>query len=259
MINRKIIGKAKAFLLHILAAIITTAACCILIISWYPDPYFEILHGREILGLAVVIDLTLGPLVTFVLYNPSGTRKEFLATLLIATLLQAAALSYGLYQAKSSRPIFLAFEGDKFRIVSRPDIREDEIRNAPEEFRNINQFGVKIISTKLLDAGAPGLLESIQLDLQGIHPAYRPQRWQDYENSKTEILQHAKAINLSNNKNIEHLKSEKIGKENSMALTIPIVAYEGETNWAAIIDPNSAEVIGFIKFKQRFILRNTGL
>ncbi|MXS20704.1 hypothetical protein [Pseudomonas oryzihabitans] len=249
IMKRKIIGKGKAFLIHFLLATITTAACWAFITTWYPAPYFDILHGREILALAVVIDLTLGPLVTLILYNPLGTKKELLATASIATLLQATALSYGLYQAASSRPIFLAFEGDKFRIVSRPDFKDSELKNASEEFRNIKKFGVKIISTKLLDAGAPGLLESIQLDLQGIHPAYRPQRWQDYENSKTEILQHAKAIDLANNKNIESLKPEKNRKENNIVLTIPIVAYEGKTNWTAIIDPNSANVIGFLKFK----------
>ncbi|WP_295515453.1 hypothetical protein [uncultured Pseudomonas sp.] len=247
--NRKFIGKGKAFLIHLLAATVTTAACWLLITAWYPDPYFEILHGREILGLAVTIDLTLGPLVTFILYNPQGTRKELLATASVAILLQTTALSYGLYQAASSRPIFLAFEGDKFRIVSRPDIKDSELKSAPEEFRNINKFGVKIISTKLLEAGAPGLLESIQLDLQGIHPAYRPQRWQNYENSKTEILQHAKVIDLANTKNIRTLKFEKKQKENSTALAIPIVAYESKTNWATIIDPQSADVIGFLKLR----------
>lgn len=247
--NRKFIGKGKAFLIHLLTATVTTAVCWAFITAWYPAPYFEILHGKEILGLVAIIDLTLGPLVTFVLYNPLGTRKELLATVSIATLLQAAALSYGLHQAAYSRPIFLAFEGDKFRIVSRSDVKGSELSDAPEEFREINNFGVKIISTKLLDAGAPGLLESIQLDLQGIHPAYRPQRWQNYENSKTEILQHAKAIDLANNENIESLKLEKKTEENSTVLAIPIVAYEGRTNWTAIIDPISANVIGYLKFK----------
>lgn len=247
--KRKFIEKAKAFLIHLLLATITTAVCWVFITSWYPAPYFDILHGREILALAIVIDLTLGPLVTLILYNPLGTKKELLATISIAALLQAGALSYGLYQAASSRPIFLAFEGNKFRIVSRPDFKDSELKNAPKEFRDIQKFGVKIISTKLLDAGAPGILESIQLDLQGIHPAYRPQRWQDYENSKIDILQNAKAIDLANNKNIVNLKPGKNKKEKNIVFTIPIVAYEGKTNWAAIIDPNSADVIGFLKFK----------
>lgn len=246
----KLPKKIKAFLIHLFAASITATLCYALIKTWYPTPYYEILHGKEILTLAIIIDLTIGPLVTLILFNPKNSKKELLATIAIATTLQITALSYGLYKAAFSRPLFLAFEGDKFRIVSRPDINKSELSRAPSNLQKISLSGPKIISTKLLEAGDPGLLESIQLDLQGIHPAYRPQRWQSYEKAKIQALQQAKKIELNKTAYIKiELTNPSHENIQNTALALPIAAYEGQTNWAAIIDPTSAQVIGFLKYK----------
>lgn len=246
----KLAQKTKASLIHLSAASITAALCYILIKTWYPTPYFEILHGKEILTLAIAIDVTLGPLVTFILFNPAGSKKELFSIVAIATILQVTALSYGLFKAAYSRPLFLAFEGNKFRIVSLPDINNSELSLAPANLQNTSLSGPKIISTKLLEAGDPGLLESIQLDIQGIHPAYRPQRWQNYEKAKNQVLQQAKKIEPDKNFDIkiELLKPSHKNIDDAI-LTLPIVAYENQSNWAAIIDPISAEVIGFLNYK----------
>lgn len=245
--NRKLRGKGKAFLIHLSAAIITATGCWILISKWYPTPYFEILHGQEILTLAIAIDLFLGPVVTFLLFNPQGSKRELLTTTTIAVLLQLSALSYGLYEAASSRPIFLAFEGDKFRIVSRPDIKTSELSEAPEAFKNLSIFGVKTIGVKLLESGDSGFLESIQLDLQGIHPAYRPQRWRSYVEVKLQVLKRARTIEAGRYKKIE--TKEEYKKEEGPIFAIPIVAYDNKTYWAAVVDPKTADIVGFLELK----------
>jgi len=255
--NRKIAGKGKAFLIHFSGAAIIATACCALINTWYPAPYFEILHGKELLILITAIELTLGPTITFVLFNPAGSKKELLATTTIAILIQLSALSYGLYQAASSRPLFLAFEGDKFRIVSRSDIKRSDLLKAPKEMQLLSWSGVKVIAVKLLDAGDPGLLESVQQDLQGMHPAYRPQRWQNYETAKTRALEKSLNINPENLQSIaitplqkQKDKDKDKDKDKSENIRIiPIVAYENKINWAAIIDPSSANITGFLKLK----------
>jgi hypothetical protein len=54
--------------------------------------------------------------------------------------------------------------------------------------------GPKTIGVKLLDGGDPEYLRSIQLAMEGIHPAFRPQRWISYDVQRAEVIRQAKPL-----------------------------------------------------------------
>ena len=68
--------RLKALGVHACISLLFAAAAAALVFwVWYPYPYREISGGRELFFLVMGVDVVLGPLVTFILFNPSKTRR----------------------------------------------------------------------------------------------------------------------------------------------------------------------------------------
>ncbi len=85
---------------------------------------------------------------------------------------------YGIAQA---RPVYLAYEGNRFRVVTMRDIEPGRLPKAQPEFRSPGYGGPRLIGAKLAEATDPNYRQSIMESLQGLHPSFRPERWVPYE------------------------------------------------------------------------------
>jgi len=73
--------------------------------NWYPEPYFTVDGGLQGFKLVGAIDLVLGPLITFLIFDLRKKRKEILFDLLIILVIQFGALGYGVYTTYTQRPV----------------------------------------------------------------------------------------------------------------------------------------------------------
>ena len=80
---------------------------------WYPSPLFKAVGGYELFLMLLVIDVILGPLLTLVVFK-SG-KKSLKFDLAVIALVQAAALSYGVWTLLIGRPVYVAAFGDSLR------------------------------------------------------------------------------------------------------------------------------------------------
>src|SRR4051812_39853954 len=95
--------RIRAATLHLaLSAAIAAAVFLPIYFFWYPDVLFSKAGGRDLFFLILGVDVTIGPLITFVIFVP---RKKGLAfDLAVIAILQTAALAYGVYVLFESRP-----------------------------------------------------------------------------------------------------------------------------------------------------------
>lgn len=99
---------------------------------WYPGPLFDGAGGRELFYVVVAVDVTLGPLITLIVFKPGKWGLKFdLATIAV---LQLAALAYGLHAILESRPIWIAFVKDRFELVRAIDVDDDDLARAKPPF-----------------------------------------------------------------------------------------------------------------------------
>src|SRR5262245_18835764 len=103
----------KASLTHLgislgVAAVVYTAVR----FFWYPGPLFEIAGGLQLLVLVISVDVTIGPLVTLIIFKPGKWGLKF--DLCFIATMQVAAMAYGVYSIAESRPVFVAFVKDRF-------------------------------------------------------------------------------------------------------------------------------------------------
>jgi hypothetical protein len=194
-VKERLRAAARFAVKHLAVSALFAAICAALVFGiWYPYPYGELASGRELFALVVSIDVVIGPLLTLVVYNPKKPRRELWRDIGTVFVLQLAALGYGLHSVTQARPVWLAFEGDRFRVVAVPDVDAASLAQAPGGMAQLSWTGPKTIGVKLLDGGDPEYLRSIQLAMEGIHPAFRPQRWISYDVQRAEVIRQAKPL-----------------------------------------------------------------
>jgi hypothetical protein len=106
----------KAAGIHLLISVAIALLSLALVYGvWYPAPLDVALGVGAIFLMLLGIDITLGPLLTLVVYKPLKASLKF--DLTVIACVQLAALLYGLHTVGSARPAYLVFTKDRFDLV----------------------------------------------------------------------------------------------------------------------------------------------
>ena len=251
VISTRLRSAAKAALVHLSISLATAVLLGWLILKvWYPAPFDLLTTGRDLLLLVVVVDVVCGPLLTLVLFNPKKSKMHWGLDLSLIVALQLTALGYGIFQAAVVRPVFMAFEGDRFRVVLASDIQKQQLADAPPELKTIGYSGPTLIAAKLMQPNEKGYPESVQLSMAGVHPAFRPGRWQTYAEQTSAVIDNLKPLtNLSKRPPAELEKlNEAIASTGLSANAIgylPVVN-DTKTDWIVLIAKNDARPLAYL-------------
>lgn len=234
----------------LLSAVVLGMTAGLVFWLWYPYPYARIIHGRELFVIVLLVDLICGPLLTLILFDPAKSRGKWLVDAALIAGIQLGALFYGVGQVASARPVWLAFEGDRFRIVQANDVDAEKLSEAATHFRSLSWTGPKVIGVRLMTSGGAEYLKSLQEALNGHHPAFRPSRWVAYAEQKNQVLAEAKSMSALSEKDTlrkellnAYLADRKL--EPSRVGAIPLVA--GKTSeWIVLIDMQTAMPVGYL-------------
>ena len=80
--------------------------------SWYPLPYFLVDGGWQGLRIIAAVDLVLGPLITFLIFDLSKSRQAIVFDLLTIAIIQISALTYGVHTTYEQRPVAVVLIDD---------------------------------------------------------------------------------------------------------------------------------------------------
>ncbi len=231
---------------HLAVSVLIAALCAGLVFGvWYPYPYSQLAGGRELFMIVVVVDVIIGPLLSLVVFNPAKPRRELWRDLGIIFVIQAAALGYGLHSVAQARPVYLAFEADRFRVVAVPDIDMGALGDAPPSLRDLSWTGPKPLGVRLLANDDPQYLKSLQLAFEGLHPAFRPQRWVEYDTQRSQAIAAAKPLAELKRKQAAQAamierEVAKLGLKETDLGYLPL-ASQHHTDWSVLIDLKDGE------------------
>ncbi len=207
---------------------------------WYPAPLGKLLGGQDLFILLTSVDVVCGPLLTLIVFDPKKSRKELVRDLGIIGLLQLIALVYGLLTITNARPVYLAFEGDRFRLVRGIDVDKDLI---PKEFGNFSLTGPRLISVAVPKPGDPGFLESTELSLLGNPPAFRPELWREFAPAQGEFLANSAALALTDGTKLRH-EIKYPTKDEGKLRHLRLDGIVGE--WSVILNTSDWSVAGYL-------------
>ncbi len=99
--------------------------------NWYPQPYFAVDGGWQGFRLVAAVDLVLGPLITFLIFDLSKSRREIFFDLCIIAAIQFGALAYGVLTTYAQRPVAIVLIDD-FVVSAIPEQYRDSIESVDE-------------------------------------------------------------------------------------------------------------------------------
>jgi hypothetical protein len=248
-IHHQLRDRLRAGVTHFaLSAPIAAIAGLLVFGLWYPYPYREISGGRELFVILMVVDLTIGPLVTVLIFNRAKPRRELVTDITIVALLQFAALSYGLWSVFVARPVHLVFEYSRFSVVHAVDIERAVLAVAPPTLRQLPLTGPTLIALRPFKSSEEQF-DVTMAALRGAPLAARSDLWQPYTESKQAVLQASRPVSelvtrFPEESNRIEAAAARAGSTTNALRFLPMVGRKQA--WTALIDPNSAEPLAYV-------------
>lgn len=242
--------RLRAASIHLaLSAAVATVAGLLVFGVWYPYPYREISGGRELFLLVVSVDIVLGPMITFAVFNRAKPRGELRRDLAVVVLLQLAGLAYGLWTVHLARPVHMVFEYDRFRVVHQVEVPLELADQVPPGI-DLAPLGGPTLLTLRPFRTAQEKTELTVAALQGLHLSARPDLWQSYEAGRAQVLAAAHPVAQLMSRFPQRTAEieaalRKGGRQASAAAYLPLVARKSEP-WTVLLDATTAEVIGYL-------------
>jgi hypothetical protein len=120
--------RLRAFGLHLLASAITLALVVgTLYVGWYRWPGWYLAGVLQVASVLVGVDLTAGPILTFVIARPSKPRRELARDIGVVVAIQLLALVYGAVSLWNGRPLYYAFSESVLQLVQAYDFDAGEL------------------------------------------------------------------------------------------------------------------------------------
>lgn len=245
-------SRGRAALIHLAGSALVAALAAALVFGlWYPWPYTALAGGTGLFVLITGIDVVMGPVITFAIFDRAKPRRELRRDLTIVVLLQLAALGFGLYTMVQARPVALALEGKRFRVVAANDVQEDEFPQALPEFRRLPLTGPMMLNTRTPTDGTE-LVDAVEKALAGADLGARPKFWRPWDaTARQQALAVSQPLAELRQRYPERAAEldaaiARSGRTEAQLRYLPIVAQFAD--WVALLDAASGEVVGYAPF-----------
>lgn len=215
----------------------------------FPHPYRQISGGLELFGLVVSVDLLLGPLLTFSVFNLKKPRRELFLDISLIALVQVAALCYGLWTVFLARPVYLVHEVDRFQVVTAADIDPADLEKALPEFRILPLHGIRLIGIRK-SQNLQEMMGAVESAMAGKDLARMPHRWQNIDaNNHQQIRQRGHDVAFLRRHTADSgaaLDSliTKSGVKPIDIIGLPLVSRRND--WAVLLNREDLSIIGYL-------------
>ncbi len=126
-------NKIKAAGLHFTLSLLVIGGFIVFLNYFWYQNLVRVTGVVEPLKLLVLIDVVLGPLLTFIVYKKGKRTLKF--DLAVIVLMQLSAFVYGAYTIYQGKPSWLVFNANAFEVVY-----AKEIKSAPTGLENNSIF-----------------------------------------------------------------------------------------------------------------------
>ena len=240
--------KFIATAIHFVATLLLAGvAAALIFVVWYPEPFHEMIGGSELFLLIVASDLTLGPLLSLIVYNSRKSRRALLTDYTVVGAVQIAALVYGINVMADARPVYVAFSADRFDIVLAGDLKPKELAAARNpEYARVPWTGPKYVGVVIPQADHDdALFEALAGNLEH----NRPKFYVPYASQLELIRKRGKPLTALEEKKPEAktLVAEALaaaGSPSGELRWLPVSHFRGF--WTAIVDVDTGEIEAWV-------------
>lgn len=237
--------RIRAALIHLtLSAAVASAVFLPIYFYWYPDVLFEGAGGRDLFFLIVGVDITLGPLITLIIFKPG--KKGLLFDLVVIGILQTAALAFGVYTLFESRPVHIAFAIDRFEVVRANAFPDGEIEKARAKgYAGPPWTGPTLVGIRM-PTDPDEQFAMMVSGFGGVDVQYYPRYYVPYDDVRAQVVKTATPIATLRKRNPERAAEiaqvlAVIGRKEEDVKFVPMRA--GKYDLTVFVDAKTGEIL----------------
>jgi hypothetical protein len=228
----------------LLSCAIVGAVLAFMVATWYWWPLFVIAGGAGITLILAGVDVTLGPLITLIIFKSGKKGLKF--DLAFIALMQAAALAYGIHVVYVARPIYLVYVVDRFNLVTAKDLDPEDLAKAKSpEFKELPLGRPSYIAAQL-PRDPKEQLDVMLSGLKGKDLHLFPQYYVPYADQAQNALRHSKdaAILLARDPEAVRSALDSAGRKPESVRFLPLRA---RVDAAVLIDSVSGMPLAIVR------------
>lgn len=238
--------RQKFFLSHLLISVFAALlVMSFVFFVWYPSPLAKAVGVTHIFLMLLIIDVILGPLLGVLVFKEGKKTLKFDLTVII--LIQISALCYGVYSIAQARPVWIAFNADKFELVRNNEMQTNADTAVEHEFSRPSLLYPQFVGVKQAENAEQRQVEQMSSLLNGTSLAQFPERYTPLKRLSHDLRQEARNISELYEVNSK-LEVEKILKENPHATAwLPLETYA--LPLVVLIDKDKAEIVKIVDLR----------
>ena len=244
-------NRFKAALIHLgISAAIGLGTFVFMRTVWYPGPFFEAVGGGGLVLILLGVDITIGPLITLVVFNTA--KKSLKMDLAVVALLQLSAFLYGVSVIFEARPVYVAFAVDRFELVRAVDIDPEDLKSAKlERFKTLPLLRPQLIAVQR-PTGSAEKSKALELAIGGKDIHVRPEYYVPYDSqrdavkAKLQPISRLKDLNPAAKADIDRAVRATGRKEDQLGF-LPVRARTKDLS--AVVDRATGDVLGYWEYR----------
>ena len=135
-------SRYRAALIHFaLSLAVVGSVFLVVYFLWYPGPLFARGGGLDLFAVLAMVDVTIGPLITLIIFRSGKWGLKF--DLTVIALMQVGALAYGVHVVHQARPVWIVFVKDRFEVVRANYVAERDKAKPP--YNELSVTGPRIV------------------------------------------------------------------------------------------------------------------
>jgi len=241
----------KAALIHLgISAAIGLAMLVFMLTVWYPGPFFEAVGGGGLVLILLGVDITIGPLITLVVFDKA--KKSLRFDLTVVALLQLFAFLYGVSVIFAARPAYVAFVIDRFELVRAVEIDPEDLKTAKlERFRTLPLLGPQVIAVQR-PSSVEEKTKAMDLALQGKDIHLRPEYYVPYDTQREQVKQKLQPMKRMKDLNPAAVAEidraiQGTGRKEEQLGFLPLRARDKDLS--AVVDRATGDILGYWPYR----------
>lgn len=212
---------------------------------WYPSPLAKAVGVTHIFLMMLAIDVIIGPLLGLLVYKEE--KKTLKMDLSIIILIQIIALGYGVYSIAQGRPVWLAYNVDRFELVRNNEILTEQIAQANLHYQQPSWLKPQFVGVEFAKDKKIRSDEMFAEVLGGISIAQKPERYVPLDKVKNQIQQRAQNLNVLNQFNDKALVEKTLSNYPQATAFVPLKA--NAVDMTVLINKEKGEVVKIVDLR----------
>lgn len=237
--------RIKFFLGHLsISFLIASLVVGIVFFIWYPAPLAEAVGVTHIFLMMLIIDVIVGPTLGFIVYKKDKKKLKFDLSIII--LIQLSALIYGVYSIAQGRPVWIAYNVDRFELIRSNEILHNNLQTALSKYQQPSWFKPQFVGVTFAKDKELRDQDMFQEMFGGISIAQKPERHVPLIQVKKQIKQRTQSLDLLKKYNSEQVVATVLANYPQAKGYVPLKA--NHLDMTVLLDQN-AEVIKIVNLR----------